>query len=138
MEFPRTGHAPVSAAALQFDVAIFGNQPVPTIVRQARLAESLGYGGVLIIDSQLICRELYVTMTACALGTDTIRIRTENGFPALNELDGVESAQIQICCHSTAAQKDMNCCQFSKMIRSIASAGNRGKRLPQRLTTSGF
>ena len=54
----------MSRVALQFDVAIFGNQPVPTIVRQARLAESLGYGGVWIIDSQLICRELYVTMTA--------------------------------------------------------------------------
>jgi alkanesulfonate monooxygenase SsuD/methylene tetrahydromethanopterin reductase-like flavin-dependent oxidoreductase (luciferase family) len=44
----------VSGLGLQLDVAIFGNQPVPTIVRQGRLAESLGYGGVWIIDSQLI------------------------------------------------------------------------------------
>ena len=42
----------MSRVGLQFDVAIFGNQPVPTIVRQARLAESLGYGGVWIIASQ--------------------------------------------------------------------------------------
>ncbi len=62
------------SAGLRFDVAIFGNQPVPTLVRQVRLAESLGYDGVWIIDSQLICRELYVTMTACVLGTEKIRV----------------------------------------------------------------
>jgi 5,10-methylenetetrahydromethanopterin reductase len=60
--------------ALQLDVAIFGNQPVHRLVRQVQLAESLGFAGAWIIDSQLICRELYVTMTACALGTTTIRI----------------------------------------------------------------
>src|SRR5688500_12637814 len=60
--------------ALQLDVAIFGNQPVRTLVRQVQLAESLGFSGAWIIDSQLICRELYVTMTACALGTTKIRI----------------------------------------------------------------
>jgi 5,10-methylenetetrahydromethanopterin reductase len=59
---------------LRLDTAIFGNQPVPELVRQVRLAESLGYDGVWVIDSQLICRELYVTLTACALATERIRI----------------------------------------------------------------
>jgi 5,10-methylenetetrahydromethanopterin reductase len=64
----------MKGARLRFDVAIFGNQPVPTLVQQVRLAESLGYDGAWIIDSQLICRELYVTITACVLGTERIRV----------------------------------------------------------------
>ena len=67
---------------LRFDVALFGSQPVSDLVRQARLAESLGYAGIWIIDSQLICRELYVTMTACVLGTERIRVGPGVTVPA--------------------------------------------------------
>jgi 5,10-methylenetetrahydromethanopterin reductase len=57
-----------------FDVAILGNQPVPTIVRQVQLAERLGYGTAWITDSHLICRELWVTLAACATATSRIRL----------------------------------------------------------------
>src|SRR5262245_55964759 len=50
------------------------NQPVPAIVRQAKLAESLGFDTAWITDSHLVCRELWVTLTACALGTSKIRL----------------------------------------------------------------
>ena len=59
---------------MKFGVGIFGNQPVSTIVRQVQLAESLGYDSAWIIDSQLVCRELYVTLTACLLATSTIKL----------------------------------------------------------------
>src|SRR5207248_6108255 len=62
-------HRPV-----QFDVGIVNNQPVPDVVRQARLAESLGYETVWITDSHLICRELWVTLTACALATTRVKL----------------------------------------------------------------
>ena len=61
---------------MKFDVGIVNNQPVPTIVEQAQLAESLGYDTVWITDSHLICRELWVTLAACALGTSRIRLGT--------------------------------------------------------------
>ena len=59
---------------VKFDVGILGSQPVPTIVRQAQLAEALGYDTVWITDTHLICRELWVTLTACALRTSRIRL----------------------------------------------------------------
>jgi 5,10-methylenetetrahydromethanopterin reductase len=59
---------------MKFDVGILGTQPVPTIVKQVQLAESLGYDTAWIADSHLICRELWVTLTACALATSRIRI----------------------------------------------------------------
>ena len=61
---------------MKFDVGIVNNQPVATIVEQARLAESLGYETVWITDSHLICRELWVTLAACAVGTSRIKLGT--------------------------------------------------------------
>jgi 5,10-methylenetetrahydromethanopterin reductase len=59
---------------LKFDVGIMNNQPVPAIVRQVQLAERLGFATAWITDSHLVCRELWVTLTACALGTSRIRL----------------------------------------------------------------
>jgi 5,10-methylenetetrahydromethanopterin reductase len=61
---------------MRFDVGLVNNQPVPEVVRQAQLAESLGFDTVWITDSHLVCRELWVTLTACALGTKRIRLGT--------------------------------------------------------------
>src|SRR5215472_17819852 len=59
---------------MKFDIGILANQPVDTIVRQVQLAEALGYDTAWIADSHLVCRDLYVTLTACALGTTRIRL----------------------------------------------------------------
>ncbi|HEU4368977.1 MAG TPA: LLM class flavin-dependent oxidoreductase [Methylomirabilota bacterium] len=59
---------------MKFDVGIVNNQPVPDVVRQAQLAESLGYDTVWITDSHLVCRELWVTLAACALATTRIKL----------------------------------------------------------------
>ena len=48
---------------MKFDVGILAG-PVPTIVKQVQLAESLGYDTAWIADSHLVCRELWVTLTA--------------------------------------------------------------------------
>jgi 5,10-methylenetetrahydromethanopterin reductase len=50
------------------------NEPVPEIVRQVQLAESLGFDTAWVTDSHLVCRELWVTLAACALGTSRIRL----------------------------------------------------------------
>ena len=59
---------------MRFDVAILGTQAVPVIVRQVQLAERLGYDTAWITDSHLICRELWVTLAACAVATSRIRL----------------------------------------------------------------
>lgn len=59
---------------MRFDVGFMNNQPVPAIVRQVQLAEQLGFHTAWVTDSHLVCRELWVTLTACALGTSRIRL----------------------------------------------------------------
>lgn len=59
---------------MKFDVGILANQPVPAIVRQVELAERLGFDTAWITDTHLVCRELWVTLTACALATSRIRL----------------------------------------------------------------
>jgi len=59
---------------MRFDVGFMNNQPVAEIVRQVRLAEALGFETAWITDTHLVCRELWVTLAACALGTSRIRL----------------------------------------------------------------
>ena len=59
---------------MTFDVGILATQPVPAIVRQVQLAERLGFDTAWITDTHLVCRELWVTLTACALATSRIRL----------------------------------------------------------------
>ena len=77
---------------MKFDIGILGNQPVPTIVRQAQLAESLGYDTVWITDTHLVCRELWVTLTACALGTSRIRLGPGIAVPHTRHISVTASA----------------------------------------------
>ena len=51
---------------MKFDVAILATEPLPDVVRQVQLAERLGYDTAWITDSHLVCRELWVTLGACA------------------------------------------------------------------------
>jgi 5,10-methylenetetrahydromethanopterin reductase len=59
---------------MKFDIGILGNQPVPVIVRQVQLAEALGYDTAWITDTHLVCRELWVTLGACAVATKRIKL----------------------------------------------------------------
>ncbi|MFQ5872697.1 MAG: LLM class flavin-dependent oxidoreductase [Dehalococcoidia bacterium] len=86
---------------IRFGVCIFGEEPLPKIVAQVKLTEELGYDSVWIADSQLLCRELYVTLAACALNTSRIKLAagvtapytrhvsvTAGSFATLNEIAG--------------------------------------------------
>jgi 5,10-methylenetetrahydromethanopterin reductase len=59
---------------VRFDLGLLNNEPVADIVRQVQLAESLGFETAWITDSHLVCRELWVTLSACVLGTSRIRL----------------------------------------------------------------
>ncbi|HXH83158.1 MAG TPA: LLM class flavin-dependent oxidoreductase [Candidatus Tectomicrobia bacterium] len=59
---------------MRFDVGLMNNEPVAAVVRQAQLAETLGFDTVWITDSHLICRELWITLAACAQATRRVRL----------------------------------------------------------------
>ena len=63
-----------SPDCVKFDVAILATEPLPDVVRQVQLAERLGYDTAWITDSHLVCRELWVTLGACAAATSRIRL----------------------------------------------------------------
>jgi alkanesulfonate monooxygenase SsuD/methylene tetrahydromethanopterin reductase-like flavin-dependent oxidoreductase (luciferase family) len=42
-------------------IALWGTHPMPKLVEQVRIAEALGFESVWVIDSQLICRDIFVT-----------------------------------------------------------------------------
>ncbi len=55
-------------------LALWGTEPVRTVADYARLAEAVGFESVWLVDTQLICRELYVTLAACAMATQRLRL----------------------------------------------------------------
>jgi 5,10-methylenetetrahydromethanopterin reductase len=59
---------------VKLDVAFLATEPLPEVVRQVQLAERLGYDTAWITDSHLVCRELWVTLAACATATSRIRL----------------------------------------------------------------
>lgn len=59
---------------MKFDVGIMNSEPVPDVVRQVQLAEALGFDTAWITDTHLVCRELWVTLAACALATSRIKL----------------------------------------------------------------
>jgi 5,10-methylenetetrahydromethanopterin reductase len=59
---------------MKFDIGILASQPLPVIVRQVQLAEALGFDTAWITDTHLVCRELWVTLTACTTATSRIRL----------------------------------------------------------------
>jgi 5,10-methylenetetrahydromethanopterin reductase len=81
---------------MKFDIGILANQPVETIVRQVQLAESLGYHTAWIADSHLVCRELYVTLTACVLGTKRIRLGPGVTVPHTRHVSVTASAMVSV------------------------------------------
>ena len=63
----RTGAAPIG-------LALWGTEPVRTMVDYAQLAEQVGFESIWLVDTQLLCRELYVTLAACAMATERLKL----------------------------------------------------------------
>ena len=79
-----------------FGVAVFGTGPAPSIVRQVQLAEELGFDSAWIVDSQLLCREAYVTLAACAVQTSRIKLATGVTNPLTRHPSVVAGAAITL------------------------------------------
>lgn len=87
---------PEGEGIVKFDVGILASQPVPEIVRQVQLAEALGFDTAWITDTHLICRELWVTLTACALGTSRIRLGPGVTVPHTRHISVTASAILSL------------------------------------------
>jgi 5,10-methylenetetrahydromethanopterin reductase len=61
---------------LTFGVGLFPTEPLPAMVRLARVAEECGFGHVWFGDSHLIWREAYVNLAAAALSTTKVVLGT--------------------------------------------------------------
>jgi len=57
-------------------VALWGTEPVRAMVGHASTAERVGFESIWLVDTQMICRELYVTLAACAAATETLVLAT--------------------------------------------------------------
>jgi 5,10-methylenetetrahydromethanopterin reductase len=77
---------------VKFDIGILASQPLPVIVRQVQLAESLGFDTAWIADTHLVCRELWVTLAACAAGTSRIRLGPGIAVPHTRHVSVTASA----------------------------------------------
>ena len=55
---------------------MWGTEPVAAMVRHAVLAERIGFDSVWLIDSQLLCRDVTVSLTAILSATKTLRAAT--------------------------------------------------------------
>ena len=77
---------------MKFDVGILASQPLPVLVRQVQLAESLGFDTAWIADTHLVCRELWVTLAACAAWTSRIRLGPGIAVPHTRHVSVTASA----------------------------------------------
>ena len=60
--------------SVPYGFMVFSNQAVPQVVELVKLGEELGFDSAWLLDSQLVGREAFVAMTACALNTRHIKI----------------------------------------------------------------
>jgi 5,10-methylenetetrahydromethanopterin reductase len=57
-------------------LAMWGTEPAHMLAAHAAFAEQVGFESAWIIDSQLLCREVYVTLAACIARTTRLRLAT--------------------------------------------------------------
>jgi 5,10-methylenetetrahydromethanopterin reductase len=63
-------------------LAVWATEPLANIVAQVKLAEDIGFDSVWVIDSQLLCRDVFVTLAALAVNTSRIKLATGVTQPA--------------------------------------------------------
>ncbi len=80
------------AQKAKLGLALWGARPMGDLVRQVRKAEALGFESVWAIDSQLICRDVFVTMAACLAATSKIVLATGVTQPKTRHVSATASA----------------------------------------------
>lgn len=76
----------------QIGLALWATQPAPVMASHASLAEQIGLESAWLIDSQLLCREVYVTLALCLARTTRLRLATGVTQPVTRHPSVVASA----------------------------------------------
>ncbi|MYC29402.1 MAG: LLM class flavin-dependent oxidoreductase [Chloroflexi bacterium] len=66
------------AESIRISMRVPGTSPMPELLEMIRNIEAAGFDGAGILDSQMICRDTFVTMGLAASATSTLRL-----FPAV-------------------------------------------------------
>lgn len=77
---------------MKLGVSLWGTVPISELARQAQLAEAIGCDSVWVIDSQLLCREVYLSLAAILARTTTLRVATGVTQPATRQPSVAASA----------------------------------------------
>jgi 5,10-methylenetetrahydromethanopterin reductase len=73
-------------------LALWGTESVQATAGHARAAEAAGFESIWLVDSQLICRELYVTLAACAAATSRLLLASGVTVPRTRHASVTASA----------------------------------------------
>jgi 5,10-methylenetetrahydromethanopterin reductase len=60
--------------SVPYGFMVFSNRSVPQTVELVKYGEQLGFDNAWLLDSQLVGRDVFVTLTACALNTSRIEL----------------------------------------------------------------
>lgn len=72
---PRKGEAGICTPR-KLGLAIWATEPLAKIIAEVKLAEEIGFDSIWVIDSQLLCRDVFVTLAALAMSTSRIKLAT--------------------------------------------------------------
>ena len=73
-------------------LALWGTEPAAALAHHAALAERIGFDSVWVIDSQLLCREVTITLAAILMATQRIRAATGVTQPVTRHASVMASA----------------------------------------------
>jgi len=77
---------------MDFGVGLFPTEPLPKMIRLAKVTEELGFSHIWVGDSHLIWREAYVNLAAVALNTTKVKFGTGVTNPLTRHPSVVASA----------------------------------------------
>lgn len=73
-------------------IAIWGTQPVVRLIESVQRAERMGFESAWVIDSQLLCRDVFVTMGMCLAATSQIKLATGVTNPVTRHVSATAGA----------------------------------------------
>jgi len=77
-------------------LALWATEPAATMAEHALLAEKIGFDTVWVIDSQLLCRDVFVVLTAILSRTSTLRAATGVTQPVTRHASVVAGAMASL------------------------------------------
>ncbi len=77
-------------------LALWATEPVAAMAEHAALAEKIGFDSVWVIDSQLLCRDVFVVLTAILSRTTTLRAATGVTQPVTRHASVVAGAMASL------------------------------------------